>query len=88
MDENGDPSPASFGGDGVEEARTLYGRVAHQRCIELGFRDSEGRADLEWRAEKQVDLRLHLRGSGCAGQRYYAIRIWGDRIRCEYVEYL
>ena len=45
LDEDGNPSPASFGGDGVEEARTLYGRVARQRCIELGFHDSEGERD-------------------------------------------
>jgi hypothetical protein len=88
LDEDGNPSPASFGGAGVEEARTLYGRVARQRCIELGFRDSDGEAWLEWPAEKQVTSVSTCADPGAPGKRTYAIRIWGDRITCRYVEYL
>jgi hypothetical protein len=87
LDEDGNPSPASFGGDGVEEARTLYGRVARQRCIELGFRDSSGPATLEWRAEKQVTSVSTCADPATPGKRAYAIRIWGDHITCEYLEY-
>ena len=88
LDEDGDPSPASFGGDGVEEARTLYMRIARQRCIELGFRDSDGHAMLRWPAQKEVTSVSTCADPGAPGKRTYAIRIWGDRITCEYVHYL
>ncbi len=88
LDEDGDPSPASFGGAGVEEARARYQRLLHQRCIELGFHESEGRARLEARATKEVTSVSTCVDPGAHGQRYYAIRIWGDRITCQYVRYL
>lgn len=88
VDEQGNPSPASFGGEGVPEARELYGRVARQRCLELGFQDRQGRSTLEWRAQKQVVSVSTCADPAASGQRFYAIRIWGDRISCQYVEYL
>jgi hypothetical protein len=86
LDRDGNPSPASFGGDGIEEARALYGRVAHQRCLDLGFQESSGGAGLEWRAEKSVTSVSTCAEPGAPARRFYAIRIWGDHIRCEYVE--
>ena len=47
-----------------------------------------GRADLGWPAEKQVTSVSTCADPDAPGKRTYAIRIWGDRIRCEYVEYL
>jgi hypothetical protein len=73
---------------GVEEAGALYTRLAHARCLELGFHDHDGRADLEWPAEKQVTSVSTCADPAARGTRSYAIRVWGDRIRCVYVEYL
>ena len=88
LDEAGNPLPASFGGAGVEEARTLYWRVARQRCIDLGFHDHDGRAQLEWPAEKEVTSVSTCVDPAARGKLSYAIRIWGDHVRCAYVEYL
>ena len=88
LDEAGNPSPASFGGAGVEEARALFHRVARERCLALGFQDHDGRSTLEWRGEKNVTSVATCADPDAHGQRRYAIRIWGDRIRCEYVNYL
>jgi hypothetical protein len=88
LDEDGNPTPASFGGDGVTEARALYTRLAHERCLELGYRDHDGRADLEWPADKSVTSVSTCADPGPRGKRTYAIRIWGDRIRCVYTEAL
>ena len=87
LDADGNPSPASFGGEGVAEARTLYERAARQRCIDLGFRDKSDDDDLEWPAQKQVISVSTCADPGAPGKRYYAIRMWGDRLRCGYVHY-
>jgi hypothetical protein len=88
LDEDGNPSPASFGGDGVEEARALFRRVAHARCLELGFHERRGNATLEWRADKEVTSVSTCADPAAPGPRRYAIRIWADRITCLYAEYL
>jgi hypothetical protein len=85
LDEDGNPSPASFGGAGVEEAQNLYARIARQRCYDLGFRDGSGGGDLEWYAERNVTSISTCVDPGAPGKHYYAIRIWGDRISCRYV---
>jgi hypothetical protein len=83
LDEDGNPSVASFGGDGIEEAQKLYARVARQRCIDLGFRADGSEGHLEWRAKKHVTSVSTCADPGAPGTRYYAIRIWGDQITCE-----
>lgn len=88
LDRDGNPSPASFGGDGIEEARALYARVARQRCLDLGFQDHSGAAQLEWSAEKSVTSVSTCAEPGAPDQRLYAIRMWGDHIKCGYAEYL
>jgi hypothetical protein len=88
LDEDGNPSPASFGGDGLEEARKLYARVALQRCLELGFRESSAGGQLRWRAQKNVTSVSTCVDPAARGKRFYAIRLWGDRITCQYVHYL
>ena len=82
LDGDGNPSPASFGGDGIEEAQKLYARVALQRCIDLGFRPGEDEGHLAGRAEKRVTSVSTCADPGAPGKRFYAIRIWGDRITC------
>ena len=85
LGEDGNPSAASFGRASLEEARKLYGRVARQRCIDLGYREGSADGHLQWHADKQVTSVSTCADPGAPGKRYYAIRIWGDRLTCEYV---
>ena len=85
LGEDGNPSAASFGGASLDAAQALYTRVARQRCIDLGYREGTADGHLQWHADKQVTSVSTCADPGAPGKRYYAIRIWGDRLTCEYV---
>jgi hypothetical protein len=84
LDEDAHPSPTSFGSGGIEAAHALYMRVALQRCNELGFREDSGGGHLRLHTEKYLTSVSTCADPGAPGKRFYAIRMWGDRISCEY----